>query len=208
MLVRPDRARSRNRAALVVGIGIGVDEDDRERLRAARDQPLGRGGDLAGIDRDADAAVGERALVDLDAHVAVGDRDEIAPQAPGARAVAPAHLEDVAEAARRDDADLRPAPFQERIGADGGAVHDRADGGHAAERAQAVEEALRLVAATRGHLGGAEYPRRRIEQEQVGEGSADVDADDCARPAHAEVRPRAAAVASASGDRSSRSTTL
>ena len=128
------------------------------------EQPLCRGAHLVGIDRGANAAVGERALVDLDAHVAVGDRDEIAPQAPGAPAVAPAHLEHVAEAARRDDADLRPAPFQQRIGADRGAVHDRADGGHAAERAQAVEEALRLVAATRGHLGGAERAGRRIEQ--------------------------------------------
>ena len=60
--------------------------------------------------------------------------DEIAPQAPGAAAVAPAHLQHVAEAARGDDADLRAAPLQQRVGADGGAVHDRADAGGAAER--------------------------------------------------------------------------
>ena len=71
---------------------------------------------------------------DLDAHVAVGDRDEIAPQAPGAAAVAAAHFQHVAKAARGDDADLRPAPLQQRVGADGGAVHDRVDRGSAAER--------------------------------------------------------------------------
>jgi hypothetical protein len=208
MLVRPDSARCLERPVLVVSIGIGVDEGDGERLRAARDEQLRRGCHLVGIDRSSDAAVGERALVDFDAHVAVGDRDEIAPQAPGPPAVAPAHLEHVTEAAGRDDADLRPAPFQERIGADRGAVHDRADGAHAAERAQAVEEALRLVAATRGHFGGAECSCRRVEQKQVGESPAYIDADDRTRPAHAEVRPRAVAVASTSTDKSSRSTTL
>ena len=52
------------------------------------------------VDRRAHAAVGERALVDLDAQVAIGDRSEIAPQPPGPAAVAPAHLQHVAEAAR------------------------------------------------------------------------------------------------------------
>ncbi len=54
-------------------------------------------------------------------------RREIAPQAPGAAAVAPAHFQHVAEATRGDDADLRPAPFQQRVGANGGAVDDGID---------------------------------------------------------------------------------
>ena len=76
----------------------------------------------------------------------------------------------------------------------------------AAERAQAVEEALRLVAAARRHLGGAEAAGRRVEQEQVGEGAADIDADDDATLAHGVAR--AFAVASASSEPSPRSTTL
>ena len=115
------------------------------------------------IDRRADRAVGERALVDLEPHVAIGDRHEIAPQAPGAAAVAAAHFQHVAKAARGDDADLRPAPLQQRVGADGGAVHDRADVAGAAERVRPLQEAVRLVAALRRHLGGAEacaLPRR------------------------------------------------
>ncbi len=56
-------------------------------------------GDLCGVDGDAHCAVGERALVDLEAQVALDDRHEIAPQAPGRRPVAAAHLQHVAKAA-------------------------------------------------------------------------------------------------------------
>ena len=49
-------------------------------------------------------------------------------------------------------------------------------------------------------------PRRRIEQEQIGEGAADIDPDDDA--ALLMVSARAFAVASASSEPSSRSTTL
>ncbi len=78
--------------------------------------------------------------------------------------------------------------------------------GSAAERIEAVEKALRLVAAARRHLRGAEAAGRRIEQEQVGEGAADIDADDDAALAHGPAR--AFAVASASSEPSPRSTTL
>ena len=68
----------------------------------------------------------------------------------------------------------------------------------AAERVEAVHEPLRLVAAPRRHLRGAEAAVRGIEQEQVGEGAADVDPDDDVGIAHAGVPARAFAVASAS----------
>ena len=87
-------------------------------------------------------------------------------------------------------------------------MHDRVDRGGAAERIEAVEEALRLVAAPRRHLRGAEAAVRRIEQEQVGERAADIDPDDDVAIAHAGVPARAFAVASASSEPSSRSTTL
>ena len=41
-----------------------------------------------------------------------------------------------------------------------------------------LQEAGGLVAAVRRHLGGAERARCLVEQEQVGEGAADIDADD------------------------------
>src|SRR2546426_9078431 len=164
--------------------------------------------DLRNIDRAPYAAVGERPLVHFDAHVAVGNRDEIAPQAPGAAAVPSAHFEHVAKAARGDDADPGAATLEQRVGADGGAVHDRIDGGTAAERFQAIQKALRLVAAMRRHLCGEEPAGRRIQQEQIGEGPADVDPDDDAATVHAGVPARAFTVASASSEPSSRSTTL
>ena len=98
--------------------------------------------------RVADRAVGERALVDLEAQVAVGDRREVAPQAPGAAAVAPAHLQHVAEAARGDDADLaRPCRSSSALVPTVVPCTIERDRRGAAERAQAVEEAGRLVAA-------------------------------------------------------------
>src|SRR5262249_57909458 len=124
---------------------------------------------------------------------------------PGAAAVAPAHLQGVAKAARRDHADLRTAPLEQRVGADRGAVHDRADRGRAAQRREAVGEADRLVAAARRHLGGTEAAARGIEPEQVGEGAADVDADD---DIAAHDAARSFAVAASSSEPSSRSTTL
>src|SRR5262249_57388019 len=156
--------------------------------------------------RGPDAAVGQGALVDLDAHVALRDRHEIAPQAPGAAAVAPAHLEHVAKAAGRDDPDLRAAALEQRVGPCGGAVHDGIDGADAAERFEAAQEALRLVAALGRHFCSAAAAGRRIEQEQVGEGPADVAPDAPTAPAH--LGARAFAVASAASEPSSRSTAL
>ena len=101
-----------------------------------------------------------------------------------------------------------PAPFEQGVGADGGAVHDRVERAGAAERIEAVHEPLRFVAAPRRHLRGAEAAVRGVEQEQVGEGAADVDPDDDVGIAHAGVPARAFAVASASRVPSSRSTTL
>ena len=71
---------------------------------------------------------------------------------------------------------------------------------------QAVQEALRLVAAMRRHLGGEKLLRLSIEQKQVGEGAAHIDADDDAASVHAGLPARA--VTSASSEPSCRSTTL
>jgi hypothetical protein len=78
--------------------------------------------------------------------VAIGDRREIAPQAPGTAPVAAAHLQHVTKTARRDDADPGAAPLQQRVGADRGAVHDRALC-HVADRRKAIEKTACLIAA-------------------------------------------------------------
>jgi hypothetical protein len=134
--------------------------------------------------------------------------EEVAPQAPGAATIAPAHFEDVAKAARRDDADLRPAAFEQGVGADRGTVNDRVQRPGAAQRIEAVQEPLRFVAAPRVYLRGAEASIRGVEQEQVGERATDVDPNDDIAIAHAGVPARAFMVASASRVPLSRSTTL
>src|SRR5262249_37316780 len=93
------------------------------------------------------------------------------------------------------------------IGGNRRAMHDRRDGAHTADRVQPVEKTLRFVAAMRGHFGDAEAARGRIEQEQIGERAADVDADDRARHGHALVPARAAAAVCASSEPSAPTTT-
>ena len=73
---------------------------------------------------------------------------------------------------------LRALAFQQRVGADRRTVDDRLEAGRAAKRAQAVHETHRLVAAVGRHLGGAERVGAGVEEEQVGEGAADIDADE------------------------------
>ena len=124
------------------------------------------------------AAVGEDAFVDFEAHVAVGDRREIAPQAPGVRPIAAAHFEHVAKAARRDHADARALALEKRVGADGRAVDDRAHVLDRTEALQPLDESDRLVASVRRHLGDGEASLGFVEQEEVGEGAPDIDADD------------------------------
>ena len=112
---------------LIHGVGVGVDEDDRERLRAFGEQRPRRFPHLPGIDVHAHGPVRQDPLVDLDAHVAIGDRRKIAPETPGARPIAAAHLQDVAKAAGRDHADPRALTLQQRVGAHRRAMHDRAE---------------------------------------------------------------------------------
>ena len=120
----------------------------------------------------------------LEPHVAIGDRDEIAPQAPGAAAVAAAHLQRVAKPARGDDADFRPAPFQQRVGADRGAMHDRLHARRAAQRRSPLRNPSASSPRRDGTFARAERAASGIQQEQVGERAADIDPDNDATHAH------------------------
>ncbi|MDQ1078997.1 hypothetical protein QE401_001523 [Pseudoroseomonas cervicalis] len=102
---------------------------------------------------------------------------KIAPEAPGVEAVAAAHLQHVTEAARGDQPDLRALALQQRIGADGGAMHHGGELRHGAEALQPFQETHRLIAAVGWHLGGAEASRRLVIAEEIGEGAADIDAN-------------------------------
>lgn len=178
ILVRPYRLRGFERRELVGRVGVGVDEHDGERFRARGERLPGRRAHLVEIDRLPHGAVRQHALRDLEAQVALDDGHEIAPQAPGVEPVAAAHFQHVAEARRGDERGARALALQKRVGADGRAVDDGAERRDRPEAPQPFEEAHGLVAAVRGHLGRLETPRIRVVVEQVGEGPADIDADD------------------------------
>ena len=192
VLVRPDRGCGSERRKLVRGVRVGVDEHDRQRFGALGEERPRRGPHLLRIDLGADLAAREGALADLESQVAIHDRGEIAPQTPGVAPVAPAHLDDVAKTPRRDQADAGALALEERIGADRRAVHDRGERRDLSSGAQPFQEPARLVAAMRRHLGGGEALAAFVEAEEVGEGAADVDADDRRRLPHASFRSRRA----------------
>jgi hypothetical protein len=178
MLVRPHRAHRGQCGLLIGGIGVGVDQHDRDRSGPLGQQRAGRSPYLLAVHGRADCAIGERALPHLEAQVAVDHRHEVAPQAPGVAAVAPAHLQHVAEAARGDEPDAPALALQQGIGADRRAVHDRAKALRCVEALQPGEEADRLVPAVRRHLGRAEGAGSLVVEEEVGERATDIHADD------------------------------
>ena len=126
-VVGPHRPQHACGGLLVRRVRVAVQERDRDRDGAAVQQALRCGSDLAGIDLCEHRPVGQRALGDADPQVARRHRHEVAPQTPRRGPVATAHLEHVGEAVGGDDAGARTAAFEQRVGADGRAVHDRAD---------------------------------------------------------------------------------
>src|SRR3546814_8721251 len=89
-------------------------------------------------------------------------------------AVAAAHLQHVAEPGCGDDAGRGPAPLQQRVGADRGAVHHRGDRGDPVDpRLDPGEEALGLVRTGRRDLADLGAAGDLVEDEDVGEGPAE-----------------------------------
>ncbi len=93
-----------------------------------------------------------------------------------------AHLEDVAEAARGDQAETRAAALDQGVGDQRGAVHDVADVGErepaaCSSSARPSERADRWVVRRGQALVQADVVALRVEQDEVGEGAADVETD-------------------------------
>lgn len=196
--VGPDRPRGPERGLLVGRVGIGVHEDDGERLRTEGEKALGGRPHLGRVDRGEHRPVRERPLAHLEAQVPLHHGHEVPRQPPCLAAVAPAHFQVVAKAAGGEEPDACALALQERVGPHRGAVHDGRQVRDRAERGQAVEEPFGLVASAGGHLRRLEGSGRLVEQKEVGEGAADVDADDPAPVRHAVCSRLAAAVAASS----------
>ena len=126
--VRPQLARNPGRAPLVRRVRVGMDEMDDERLAARVAQGGHRASKLFFVERDDDPALRVDALGHVEAQLARDQRLEAAGEAPVVRPGAPAELQGVAEPSGRDEPALRALALQDRIGGDGGAVHDGLDG--------------------------------------------------------------------------------
>ena len=175
------------RALLVRGVDVGEEEADHDRL-----DPL-----LAQRSRGLAHAV----LVQRLQHVALRRH----PPLLHGEAVAAAHqrarlprdvlhdgvvlgplvtadVDDVAVAGRGDHAGLGAVVLQHRVGRDRGAVEDVGDGfrrrgAPLAERGDACRSALRGVVRRGRHLVDRALARLAIGNDEVGEGAADIDAD-------------------------------
>ena len=178
MRVWPKLSHGGHRPLLVYRVGVGVDEEDTHRFATRFEQRTRLRAHLLQIDQRVQRAIGQHALIDLQPQVARNHWQEGAAQSPGLRPVTPAHLQHIAETARRDDAGSRHLALQQRVGTDCGAVHDGGDGrGRIGHACNAVHEAARFLAAGRRHLDDARRALRFVEHKEVGEGAADVHAD-------------------------------
>ena len=138
-----------------------------------------------------DAAAGVEALGDLEAEVAGDERGEAAGHAVGVGPRAAAELEDVAEALGGDQAGAGEAALEQGVGGDGGAVDEEVDAVEG--RGGGVEGGEDAGGLVRGGRGLDEADGGAVEEDQVGEGAADVDAG------HGGAHRRAPGGAPASG---------
>ena len=141
MFVRPDRCACGERAALVLGIGIGVDEDDgdglRARSRSSSPPRLHRGR----IDRRADACRRRACARSTSRRMS---RSAIGMKSPHSPQVCGRSRRRISSTSRKPRVVMtpiaRPAPLQQRVGADRRAVHDRTGAAIAAERVAGLAE--------------------------------------------------------------------
>ncbi len=102
------------------------------------------------------------------------------------RTRAAAELEDVAKAARGDQADARDLAIEQRVRRRRRAMHDGAQRREVGtDLRQRGEHPEGLVLHSRRHLGYADVATLLVKQDEVGEGAADIDADDRHAPRYA-----------------------
>ena len=163
---------------LVRRVEVGEEEADRDRLGV---ELLDRRGDRAGLvlAQGLDLAVRPHAAARADAVIRRHQGRRLWRAEPvELGAVLASDLQDVLEALRRDQHGPGAALFEERVRAHGHPVDEALDlAGRRPRlldhRGDRGEDALRLVARSRGRLRRVNLVA--VEQDGVGEGSADVD---------------------------------
>jgi hypothetical protein len=189
-------AQRRRGGELVLAVGVGVHEGDRHRGDALLREDLRRRAHVVELDRRADRAARHQALGHRQPQPARDQRGRRrVEQVVHLRTVAALDLDHVAEAARGEQPDDRPAPLQQRVQADGGAVQEVVRPPQVLVRdgdADRLEDpALGLGRGRRG-LRDPDAARGLVEEDQVGERATDVDTDTAAHDAlRASVRKSA-----------------
>ena len=157
-------------------------------------------------------ALAHLVVVELDQHVAVRDGDPLLHRQPVAalderprlprqlllereveRLLVPGDVDDVAEAVRRDHPGLRAGMGEHDVGRDGRPVQEvvdvrERDAGLRAQRLDALDDAARRVVRGRRDLVDGDPALLLVDQDQVGERAADVDADALHAPTSCERR--------------------
>ena len=181
--IREGRAQQRRRGLLMGRVGIAVQEADRDRGAAFRHEPRAGIAHLRRVERcDYLAAMGDP-LADLDPaaprHDGVGKAEE---QVVDVVALLDPEFEHVAEAARRQQARRGAAAFDQRVGHERRAVQDLGelrdrDAGLRDHRRDAGQGAFRRVLRRREALMQGYGACRGVQQHEVREGAADVEAE-------------------------------
>ena len=167
-----------------------MQEADRHRLHRASRQRVDRRVQRGRVQRQRNGAVRPHPLGDPEPQAARHQRlgrGHAQIVALGLQALA--HFDDVAMAGGRQHANPRGLAFQQRIGGNGGAMHDAQTAAEQRRGRQAkffrgqrdaVEHPVRLVPRGGGGFGG-DHPAIGAGDDDIGEGAANIDPD---REAH------------------------
>ena len=178
VVVGPQRLHDPLRPPFVFGVAIGVEEVDHHRLASAREQLARRRRHRVLVERRHHFPAGVHALGHLQAQLAGDERLEPSGEPIGLRPGAAAELQHVPEAAGGDQSGDRELAFQQRVGGGGGAVHQQVQRRQVDPGLlQCIQHPERLVGGGGRDLGEAHVVRLPVQEQEVGEGAADVDRD-------------------------------
>ena len=194
---RPGKARLAQDLAdarFMNAVPVTVQQADRDGLDARIGEFAGELPDPIGIERRFNGAVGVEPLFDLEPQTARHQRHH-RPDRQVVEVVArlPPEFEDIAETFGRDQRDARPASLDQCVRRLGGRVYQRGD--HAGFEFLSVQEgpdsgggAEGDIRRIRRHFRGTRYAAIGIEQHEVGERAADIEAQAIAAPARSLCR--------------------
>jgi len=192
--LRGNLADQRRQPSLVRWVHVRVQQADRDRLDALGDQLADDPARSVLVEGLPDLAIGQEPLAHFAAKPPRHEgRRRIDEEVVHVVAAFVADLERVAEALGGQERRPRALALDERVGRERRAVDD---GPHGAcgnrrlleERADALLDRVRRIFRRGEDLAHARGPRRRVDDDEVGEGAADVDAQ--ARRHGAQSTPR------------------